>query len=43
VIGYGFGVRATLLSYFIRLDYAWGIEDRVQQDKMTYISLGLDF
>ena len=43
VVGYGFGFRATLLSYFVRLDYAWGIEDKAQQDKMTYISMGLDF
>ena len=43
VMGYGFGVRSTLFGYFIRADYAWGIETRVVQEPRLYISLGLDF
>src|SRR6185503_5207835 len=27
--GYGFGLRSRLFSYFIRLDWAWGVENNV--------------
>ncbi len=43
VAGYGFGVRAQLLGYFIRLDWAWGVENMVVQPRMFYLSLSLDF
>ena len=43
VAGYGFGVRATLLGYFIRLDWAWGVENLEVQPRMFYLSLSLDF
>lgn len=43
VAGYGGGVRSTLFGYFVRVDYAWGIETRIVQDPRLYISLGLDF
>lgn len=43
VAGYGAGVRSMLFGYFIRLDYAWGIETRQVQDPKLYISLGTDF
>ncbi len=43
VAGYGFGIRTTLFGYFLRLDYAWGLETRVQQDPMLYFSMGMDF
>jgi len=43
VAGYGFGVRTTLLGYFIRLDWAWGVEDGYSKDKpIFYLSLSLD-
>ena len=43
VAGYGFGVRTTLLGYFLRLDWAWGVEDQVTIDRpMFYLSLSLD-
>lgn len=41
--GYGLGVRSRLWGYFIRLDYAWGVEDGVIQKPILYFSLGLDF
>lgn len=41
--GYGFGLRSRLLGYFLRADWAWGVEDRIVQDRMFYFSLGLDF
>ncbi|MGZ5243471.1 MAG: hypothetical protein ACXWW0_06255, partial [Bacteroidia bacterium] len=43
VYGYGFGFRTLLLGYFMRLDYAWGIEDEVNTGRKVYFSLGLDF
>ncbi len=43
VAGYGGGVRTVLFGYFVRLDYAWGIETRIVQDPRLYISIGLDF
>lgn len=43
VAGYGVGARAMLFGYFVRVDYAWGIETRKVQDPMLYFSLGYDF
>ncbi|MCB0705432.1 MAG: hypothetical protein KDC34_08995 [Saprospiraceae bacterium] len=43
VLGYGFGIRSVLFGYFLRLDYAWGLETRVVQDPRLYFSLGMDF
>ena len=41
--GYGFGLRTKLLGYFIRADWAWGVEDAIVLPKVFYLSLGLDF
>jgi hypothetical protein len=38
-LGYGLGIRTTLLGYFMRLDMAWNIEG----GKMWMFSLGTDF
>ncbi len=43
VAGYGFGVRSRVLGYFIRLDWAWGVENMEVQPRMFYLSLSLDF
>ena len=43
VYGYGFGVRAQLLGYFMRFDWAWGVEDKVVLPRIFYFSLSLDF
>ena len=43
VAGYGAGVRSQLLGYFVRLDWAWGIEDGKIRDRIFYFSLSLDF
>ncbi len=43
VIGYGAGIHTTLLGYFIKLDYARGIETRKVGDGKFYLSMGLDF
>jgi len=41
--GYGFGLRSRVLGYFVRADWAWGIDDGVKQPRLFYFSLGLDF
>lgn len=41
--GYGFGARSRILGYFIRFDYAWGVENGQILDPLLYVSLSLDF
>jgi outer membrane protein assembly factor BamA len=41
--GYGFGVRSTLLGYFIRFDAAWQMDGVFKGKPQTYLALGLDF
>jgi len=39
----GLGIRTTLLGYYIRLDYAYPIEDYIVQDPKLSLSIGYDF
>jgi len=41
--GFGFGARSRLFGYFVRADWAWGVEDGYVLPNILYISLGLDF
>ena len=41
--GFGVGARTKFLGYFIRVDYAWGVENREINDGFWYISLSMDF
>jgi len=41
--GYGFGLRSKVLGYFIRADWAWGVENHKVQPRVFYLSLNLDF
>ncbi len=41
--GYGFGLRSTLLSYFLRVDAGWPMQGFFRGKPMWYFSLGLDF
>ena len=43
VWGYGFGLRSRLLGYFVRADWAWGIENNMVMPNVFYLSLSLDF
>ena len=43
VAGYGAGLRTSLFGYFIRLDWAYGLETREVQDRVIHFSLGMDF
>ncbi len=40
-LGYGFGLRAKLLGYFIRTDFAWNIEG--VKKPLIHLSLAADF
>lgn len=41
--GYGIGLRTRLWGYFIRLDWAWGVEDGIVHPRVTYLSFSYDF
>jgi len=41
--GYGFGLRSTLLGYFVRFDAAWPMDGFFRGKAQTYLALGLDF
>ena len=41
--GYGFGVRSTLLGYFMKLDAGWPMSGFFKGKPVWYFSLGLDF
>ncbi len=41
--GYGFGVRSTLLGYFLKLDCGWPLDGFFKGSPKLYFSLGLDF
>ena len=42
VAAYGFGLRTRLLGYFVRADWAWGIDDGVVLPQVFHFSLSLD-
>ena len=41
--GTGFGLRAKVLGYWMRTDWAWGVDDQRWQDRVFTLSLHLDF
>lgn len=41
--GAGFGVRGQLFGYFIRADWAWGLDSGYILPRIFYLSLSLDF
>ncbi len=43
VFGYGLGVRSQLFGYFVKVDYAWGVETKIIQEPKLYLSIGTDF
>jgi outer membrane protein assembly factor BamA len=43
LIGYGAGVRTMLLGYYVKFDYAWGLENKVVARPIAYLTLGYDF
>ncbi len=43
IVGYGAGLHALLFGYYLKADYAWGIETKRRLDPKLHLSLGLDF
>lgn len=43
IMGYGFGLRSKVLGYFMRADWAWGIDDNQVLPRVFYLSLNMDF
>ncbi len=43
IAGVGPGIRTRLFGYFLRFDYAWGIEDGRVLDPLFYFSISTDF
>ncbi|MFT3936854.1 MAG: hypothetical protein QM726_24730 [Chitinophagaceae bacterium] len=41
--GYGFGVRSTLLGYFLKLDAAWPMDRFFRGKPIWYFGMGIDF
>jgi hypothetical protein len=41
--GYGFGVRSTLLGYFLRLDTGWQMSGFFANKPIWHVSMGVDF
>lgn len=40
---YGFGFRSMVLGYYLKLDYAWPVENFKVKDPRIMVSVGLDF
>jgi hypothetical protein len=43
VYGYGWGVRSRIFGYWIRFDWAIGVDDGQRMEPVRYVSLSLDF
>lgn len=43
VAGFGVGARAQILGYFVRADWAWGIDNNYILPRIFYLSFSLDF
>jgi len=41
--GYGFGIRSTLVGYFIKADAGWQMNGFFKSKPIIYFSMGLDF
>lgn len=41
--GFGFGIRSLIAGYFVRADWAWGIENSNILPRIFYLSFNLDF
>ena len=42
IYSYGFGIRSRVLGYFMRADWAWGVDDGVRLPRVFQLSLSLD-
>lgn len=43
LMGYGVGARTMLFGFYVKFDYAWGVDNGVTNKAIPYITLGYDF
>ncbi len=43
LMGYGVGARTMLFGFYVKFDYAWGVDNGVVDKAIPYITLGYDF
>ena len=43
IYSYGFGIRSRIFGYYVRLDWGYGIDDRILMPSIKQLSLSLDF
>ena len=40
---FGFGLRSRIFGYYVRLDWGYGIDDKILMPSIKQLSLSLDF
>lgn len=43
VIGYGVGLRTSLMGFFLKVDVGWGIDSGARTPRQWYVTMGKDF
>jgi outer membrane protein assembly factor BamA len=43
LMGYGVGARTMLFGFYVKFDYAWGMDNGVTNKAIPYLTLGYDF
>jgi len=43
LMGYGVGARTTIFGFYVKFDYAWGVDNGYTNKPIPYLTLGYDF
>ncbi len=43
LMGYGVGARTTVFGFYVKFDYAWGVDNGYTNKAIPYLTLGYDF
>jgi hypothetical protein len=43
LMGYGLGARTTVFGFYVKFDYAWGVDNGYTSKPIPYVTLGYDF
>jgi hypothetical protein len=43
LLGYGLGARTILFGFYVKFDYAWGLDNGEIKNPIPYLTLGYDF
>ncbi|CAG4993302.1 hypothetical protein DYBT9275_01145 [Dyadobacter sp. CECT 9275] len=43
LMGYGLGARTTVFGFYVKFDYAWGVDNGYTNKPIPYVTLGYDF